>query len=370
MKKAPKRAATPAPFEVSEGAHPLRFPDDFVRGDSPAIQKLLAALVTAARSRLDVLLLGETGTGKEMVARAIHQSGPTAKGPFLAINCAAIPAELLEAQLFGVEARVATGVDPRAGLFLKANGGSLFLDEIGDLPEPLQAKLLRVLQEREILPVGSTSPKKVDVRVISASNKELGEMVRQGKYRADLYYRLRGLQFHMPPLRERKEDLPLLVLAFAQRAAATYDKRIEGVSRKALTILAAYDWPGNIRELKNEVERAVLLGSDGSMLESTHFAPVQWEVTRQRGYRVDSEAAPREDPEPTRADPDLRESDGRESGVEPKGRYLQSRIDELERAEILAALRASRGNRSEAARCLGITRNGLALKMRRLLVVP
>jgi len=364
VKRAPKRTPPPpAAPELGSDAQPLRFPDEFVRGESVAMEKLLANLVTAAKSRLDVLLLGETGTGKELVAHAIHESGPTAKGPFLAINCAAIPAELLEAQLFGVEARVATGVDPRPGLFLKANGGSLFLDEVGDLPELLQAKLLRALQEREILPLGATSPKKIDVRVISASNKDLGTMVRGGRYRADLYYRLRGLQFHMPPLRERKEDLPHLVLAFAQRAAREYDKTLTGVSRRALSILAAYDWPGNVRELQNEVERAVLLCPDGGALESEHFGPIGWAVERDspsalraKGV-VDLAAAP-----PPATGVDQIDSDTRLDS----GTSLRTRLNLLERNSIVEALAASSSNRSKAARLLGITRNGLALKMKRL----
>jgi DNA-binding NtrC family response regulator len=362
VKRAPKRPPVPAAPDVGGDAHALCFPDEFVRGDSVAMLKLLDNLLTAARSRLDVLLLGETGTGKEMIARSIHDSGPSGKGPFLAINCAAIPAELLEAQLFGVEARVATGVDPRPGLFLKANGGSLFLDEVGDLPELLQAKLLRALQEREILPLGATAPKKIDVRVISASNKNLGALVREGRYRADLYYRLRGLQFHMPPLRERKEDLPHLVLAFAQRAAATYDKSIEGVSQKALTILTAYDWPGNIRELRNEVERAVLLCPDGGALESEHFAPIAWAVENiSRSQAIEN---PSRDHASEADEVGNQNVTGADLSIPPS--TLQHRLDEVERQVIGDALTRSHGIKSRAAAILGITRNGLAMKMRRL----
>lgn len=363
VKRAAKRAPVPSVPELASDAQPLRFPDEFVRGESVAMAKLLDNLATAAKSRLDVLLLGETGTGKELVARAVHQSGPTAKGPFLAINCAAIPTELLEAQLFGVEARVATGVDPRPGLFLKASGGSLFLDEIGDLPELLQAKLLRALQEREILPLGATAPKKIDVRVISASNKDLGTMVREGRYRADLYYRLRGLQFHMPPLREREEDLPHLVLAFAQRAATLYDKRIEGVSRKAFAILAAYDWPGNVRELRNEVERAVLLCPDGGALESSHFGPIAWAVENTAKQAADGSSSQEQPSLPAR---EAHSESSATSEATNSTSLLQVRLDEVERLAILDALERARGVKSKAAALLGITRNGLALKMRRL----
>ncbi len=333
----------------------LRLPAEFVHGGSAAISGLLQSLRATVMSSLDVLILGETGVGKELVARTVHASGPTAKGPFVAINCAAIPAELLEAELFGVEARVATGVDPRPGLFVKAEGGSVFLDEIGDMPDPLQAKLLRVLQEREVLPVGAHQPRKIRVRIISASNKEIAERVADGRFRADLYYRLKGLQFHVPPLRARRDDLPALVLAFATRAAASYGKRIVGVSRRALDLLSVHTWPGNLRELKNEVERAVLLAASGGSLESEHFASVKYAVERAAAVPPDSNTAtivvP---PEVHRASPDA-----------PSG-SLQIRLDDVERVAIQDALHACLGNKSQAAKLLGITRNGLALKMKRL----
>lgn len=245
-------------------------------------------------------------------------------------------------------------MDPRPGLFAKAEGGSLFLDEIGDMPEALQAKILRVLQEREVLPLGAHQPKKIRVRVISASNKNLAERVESGTFRADLYYRLRGLQFHLPPLRERQEDIPALVLAFAHEAAKRYNKEIRGVSRKALDLLTAYPWPGNIRELKNEVDRAVLLATDGGHLESDHFAPVKYAVEYGKA------PPPREGPIPTPA---------RDSGTSPEVRAtatLQGRLDLVEREAILEALRTRHGNKSKAAQLLGITRNGLALKVKRL----
>ncbi|HSM52505.1 MAG TPA: sigma-54-dependent Fis family transcriptional regulator, partial [Thermoanaerobaculia bacterium] len=178
-----RRVAPPGPKD-------LVLPPEFVAGSSAALQGLLAHLRATVKSPLDIVLLGDTGTGKELFAKIVHLSGPSSLGPFVAINCAAIPADLLEAELFGVEARVATGVDPRPGLFVKAEGGSLFLDEIGDMPDPLQAKLLRALQEREVLPVGGHRPRKVKVRVISASNKNLPLLVQQGRFRADLFYRL------------------------------------------------------------------------------------------------------------------------------------------------------------------------------------
>ena len=244
-------------------ADPLRFPPELVHGGSLAMEKLFHHLRATVQSTMDVLLLGETGTGKELIARLVHASGHSAKGPFVAINCAAIPSELLEADLFGVEARVATGVDPRPGLFAKAEGGTLFLDEIGDMAERLQAKLLRVLQERDVLPVGAHPPKKIHVRVISASNQNLAERVQGGTFRADLYYRLKGLQFHLPPLRERREDIPILVERFL--AAHTPPRSLADLPPNAVAMLESHAFPGNVRELRNTVARLVLFADLGDV---------------------------------------------------------------------------------------------------------
>ncbi|HXG57971.1 MAG TPA: sigma 54-interacting transcriptional regulator [Thermoanaerobaculia bacterium] len=325
----------------------LLVPEGMVIGESVAMRGLLSQIKATIHSRMDVLLWGETGTGKELFARMVHASGPNARGPFVAINCAAIPSELLESELFGVHGRVATGVDPRPGLFQQADGGSIFLDEIGELAEPLQAKLLRVLQEREVLPLGAPAPRRIDVRVIAASNRNLLERVQQGRFRADLYYRLRGLQFHIPPLRERREDIPALVLEFVTRAAGAHSKSIAGISRKALHLLMQHEWPGNVRELQSEVERAVLLCPPGGALQAEHFAPIRWAV-EQRG------------PQPAAVENPLRDLGARDPVP------LQQRVDELERRAIEEVLASTRGNKSEAARILGITRNGLALKMKRL----
>ncbi len=321
----------------------LRLPPGMVLGSSAALQDLLAQLRATSRSDLSALLLGETGTGKELFARLIHDSGPHARGPFVAINCAAIPAELLEAELFGIAGRVATGVDPRPGLFVQAHGGTLFLDEIGELPERLQAKLLRVLQEREVLPLGG-SARKIAVRIVAASNRDLGRLIKEGAFRADLYYRLRGLELRVPPLRDRREDLPALILTFASRAAQRCGKRIHGVSRRALSTLLAHDWPGNVRELESTIERAVLLCPDGGTLQREHLGGLE-------------EAAA----EPVASAPPAARMDL----PAPTG-TLQEQVDALEREAILRALAAAKGNKSKAAGVLGITRNGLSLKMERL----
>jgi DNA-binding NtrC family response regulator len=328
----------------------LYFPAGMVLGGSASMRGLLQQLRGTVRSDLDVLLLGETGTGKELVARTIHASGRTRKGPFVSVNCAAITGEQLEAELFGVEARAANGGGARVGLFVQADGGTILLDQVAELPERLQARLVRVLQEREVLPLGGASPQPIHVRVVSASHRDLALLVDQGSFRADLYYRLRGLQFHLPPLRDRREDIPELVLAFGTAAARKYNKRILGVSRRALALLMEHPWPGNVRELETEVERAVLLCPDGGLLESKYFGTIRWARDQRTGA-----VPPPLGGAPTSAAPPV-----------PGQRTLQEQVDEVERRAILDALAASRGNRSRAARLLGITRNGLALKLKRL----
>jgi DNA-binding NtrC family response regulator/pSer/pThr/pTyr-binding forkhead associated (FHA) protein len=323
---------------------PLPVPDSMVIGSSARMRAAMDQLRATAGSDLDVLLTGETGTGKELFARLVHAAGKNASGAFVAINCAAIPSELLEAELFGVHGRVATGVDPRPGRFAQAEGGSLFLDEIGELPDRLQAKLLRVLQEREILPLGAANPRPIHLRVIAASNRHLLQLSRDGAFRPDLYYRLSGLRFDLPALRDRREDIPGLTLTFANEAAARHQKNVRGISRSALAALIDYDWPGNIRELRNQVQRAILLCEPNGVLDASHF-----ELEAIPNPPLDASGAV-----PTQSRP-----------TEPLA-PLQLQVESLERGAISRALVQCDGNRSAAARLLGITRNGLALKLRRL----
>jgi len=352
--------------EVDEGPSPpaaptpLRFPDGLVPGTSPAFTTFLATLEATNQSGFDVLLTGETGTGKELIARTIHGSGPHPAGPFVAINCAAIPNELLEAELFGVTRGAATGVEPRPGRFLQAHGGTLFLDEIGDLPEPLQAKLLRVVQEREILPLGAPAPRRVDVRIVAATNRDLLRRMKEGLFRPDLYYRLSALQYHVPPLRERREDIPALVLAFASRAATAQRRRIRGVSRPALDVLLAHDWPGNVRELETAVQRAVLLCPSGGTLLAEHFGQVKWTVEERAKERAAPVAAG-----PLPASPPAAST----PSAPPAGSDLldlEARRNAVEKETIERALATAKGNKSLAARLLRISRNGLAARMRAL----
>ncbi len=328
-------------------------PAGMIVGESPALRALVTQVGAIARSDLSVLIVGETGAGKELIARLVHSWSPVAKGPYLAVNCAAIPGDLLEAELFGVVRGAATGVDARPGLLASADGGSILLDEIGDMPERLQAKILRVLETGEVQPVGSSSTRRVQVRIIAATNRDLMELVPSGKFRADLFYRLRGVEVRVPPLRERREDIPGLALAFAQRAAEQYQRRVRGISRAALTLLEHHPWPGNVRELENEIKRAVLLCPNGSLLETGHFTALV------HARREHSSGVP-----PIVADPSagLPES----SAAAAATRTLKDHVEQTERRVIAEALARNRGNRAATARELGVTRNGLAMKIQRL----
>ncbi|MEI7729671.1 MAG: sigma-54 dependent transcriptional regulator [Verrucomicrobiota bacterium] len=238
-----------------------------ILGCSKAIQRVLAAVKQVAGTPTTVLVLGETGSGKELLARAIHEQSPRQPRSMVKVNCAALPTNLIESELFGREKGAFTGAHTSAaGRFELADGSSLFLDEIGELPLELQTKLLRVLQEGQFERVGSTKTLKVDVRLITATNRDLGRAVREGRFREDLYYRLNVFPITVPPLRERREDIPILVRAFVQEFATRMSKRIQTIPRKALDMLTQYNWPGNVRELRNIVERAMIL-SPGPALQ-------------------------------------------------------------------------------------------------------
>ena len=316
--------------------HRLAFPEGYVPGDSPAIASLYAQMAPLVQGDLPVLVLGETGVGKECVARILHLSSARHAGPFVAINCAAIPADLLESELFGIGKGVATGVTERAGRFQLAEGGTLFLDEIGEMPPPLQTKLLRALQQKEVQPVGG-APFAVDIRVVAATNSDLQRRMEDGAFRRDLYYRVAGYALRVPPLRERRGDVPALVEAFVRAFCRETGKRVRGITVRTLRALQEYDWPGNVRELEHEVRRLVSLCPDGQPFESSMLSP---------HILAPPAAAPSEEPS--------------------LGLSLEAHVERLERRLIREALERSGGNRSEAARLLGISRNGLALKMDRL----
>ncbi|HOP36411.1 MAG TPA: sigma 54-interacting transcriptional regulator, partial [Syntrophales bacterium] len=247
---------------------------------SPLMQRLFEVLPAVAASPSTVLILGETGTGKELVARTIHSLSPRNRGPFVAVNCGALPDTLLESELFGYKAGAFTGArKDKPGRFALADGGTLFLDEISEVSPALQVRLLRVLQDRTYEPLGSTRSETADVRVIAATNEDLAERVRSGLFREDLYYRVNVVRLELPPLRRRKEDIPLLADQFIARFNHLQGKNVSGITPEALSLLMAYDWPGNIRELENAIERAFILVDDGTI----GLPHLPREVTGRRG---------------------------------------------------------------------------------------
>ncbi|MGH7934936.1 MAG: sigma-54-dependent Fis family transcriptional regulator, partial [Candidatus Binataceae bacterium] len=242
-----------------------RFGD--IVGGGPAMAEVFRLMATAAATPITVLIEGETGTGKELVARALHRASVRAEAPFLALNCAAMPEALLESELFGHRRGAFTGaVRDNAGLFRAASGGIVFLDEVGDMPLAMQAKLLRVLEGQEVVPIGDSFPHKVDVRVFSASNRDLKAEVTAGRFREDLYYRLAVFPIRLPSLRERREDIPLLVAHFLAAASERQHKCLSGFDSRSMTLFQRFDWPGNVRELRNEIERAVALAGEGDAI--------------------------------------------------------------------------------------------------------
>jgi DNA-binding NtrC family response regulator len=256
-------------------------------GCSPRVQEVYRLIEKAANSRANVLVLGESGTGKELVARALHFNSPRRAKRFVAVSCAALPKDLLESELFGHEKGSFTGANwQRAGRFELADGGTLFLDEIGDITGQTQTKLLRVLQEKEFERVGGTKPIKVDIRLIAATNRDLPAAIAKGDFREDLYYRLRVVEIVLPPLRERIEDIPLLVRHFIQKYAALDGKRVDNVSEEALGYLVNYGWPGNIRELENAVEHAIVMADADASLLTSDLLPMNIRDAAPRGIPV------------------------------------------------------------------------------------
>jgi DNA-binding NtrC family response regulator len=315
---------------------------DELVGDSDKMKQVFKMIDEAAASTGAVIIQGESGTGKELVARAIHYRSARGNRPFVVINCAGIPENLLESELFGHEAGAYTGaMERREGKFEAANGGSVFLDEICSMPLTLQAKMLRVLQEKkdgskEIERVGSSKPISVDVRVISATNKDIKKSVAEGKFREDLYYRLNVLPINMPPLRERKDDIPLLADYFLEKYNSKLNKNIRGISEEAIKVMEEYAWPGNVRELKNIMERVVTMKQTGNV--SIDDLPL--EITISQSVLVKM-----------RSGHDL-------SIVSAKGR--------IENQLIKKALMETRGNQIKASKLLGIHRNTLLAKLKQL----
>ena len=310
-----------------QAGQPQMHDDGELVSGSEAMRQVFKRIGLAADSDATVLVLGETGTGKELVARALHRNSVRAERPFVAVNCAAIPADLMESELFGHVKGAFTGaVSDRAGRFREAQGGTLFLDEVGDMPLPTQAKILRALQEREITPVGASRALPVNVRIIAATHRDLPDAVRQGRFREDLWYRLQVVPVHLPPLRERLGDVLLLAEHFLRQGGGASPKRL---GADAARLLLAHDWPGNVRELRNAMERAALL-SPGPVIGPEHIG---LQPAAANGPAIDWNGP------------------------------LAPAVAQLEREMVTRALAATMGNRAEAARRLGLSRQQLYRKL-------
>ena len=308
-------------------------------GDSPATRNMLRLILKVAPTSHTVLILGESGTGKELVAREIHKHSPRHDQPFLAVNCASLTETLLESELFGHEKGAFTDAhQQKKGLFERAHRSTLFLDEIGDTSLALQAKILRALQEREILRVGGADPIKVDVRIIAATNRNLEQMLKEGKFREDLYYRLKVIPIVCPPLRERRADIETLALHFMRRAALTSGRKLKGISPEALEALQSYSWPGNIRQLEWAIERAVLLG-ETEEIELNDLPPEVLELVPAGSLQPEAGGAAA--------------APAREAGLEPI--IPEGSWEEHEKAKIIEALQRTNGNITRAAQLLGMT---------------
>jgi Nif-specific regulatory protein len=307
-------------------------------GMSSRIQSIIRLIDQIRESSADVLIQGESGTGKELVAKALHYNSPRARGPFVALNCAALPDNLIEAELFGIEKGVATGVDRRTGRFEQAAGGTLFLDEIGDLSLTAQAKILRVLQERSVDRIGGKQSTAIDVRVIAATNKDLEAAIKERTFRADLYYRLKIIYVETPPLRDVPEDIPLLANHFLAKYCKAIQMQPKEFTSAALQCLTAYPWPGNTRQLENEVKRLVA-SVRGRLITEDHLDVL------------------------IRA---LRRTDDASGAEMVSNRSLSARVEALERQLIDQALRECGGNKQKASQVLGLSRQGLIKKLKRL----
>ncbi len=304
---------------------------DIFFGTSPQMQEILKLLEKIIPTKSTVLILGESGTGKGVLAEFIHYNSPRKDKPFISINCSAIPENLLESELFGYKKGAFTGaINDKKGLIELANGGTLFLDEIGDMPLNLQAKILKFLESGEFIPLGDTAKKQVDVRVIAATNKDLETLIREGKFREDLYYRLNVIEIKIPPLRERKEDIPALTYFFIDKLSKVHDKNIKGITNEALSCLINYEWPGNVRELKNVIERAIILVTG----EYITLNELPERIKKERSTPFTSKS-------------------------------LKEALEEFEKNIILNTLRQCSNNKEEAAKLLGIDLATLYRKLKK-----
>lgn len=336
-----RRQCEQARYGGDPGVEPWR---RLLIGESRAMRQIVETIRLVARRRCTVLITGDTGTGKEVVARAIHMASGRGHLPMVAVNCSAIPETLLEAELFGHVRGAFTGaINHRIGRFEQAHRSTLFLDEIGDMPLDLQAKLLRVLQEREVQRLGSSEVVPVDVRVLAASNANLEERIRQGRFREDLYYRLNVVPIHLPPLAERAGDIPLLVAHFLEKVCSREDIPPKRISPEAMERLSSYSWPGNVRQLENAVEMAVILSGERELLVPSDFplpSPAQWKALNAASL------------------PAIRLPD--------EGMDFERTIARIERSLLEQALRRSNGNKKQAAELLRLKRTTFSAKLKSL----
>jgi len=303
-------------------------------GTAPSMQRVLTTVRQVAASSIPVLITGESGTGKELVAQAIHANSPRAKKPFKALNCAGLSASILESELFGHVKGAFTGAErERQGVFEYADGGTLLLDEIGDMPLEMQAKLLRVLESGEVVRVGSNEPRHVSVRFLSATNHDLRRLIQEGRFREDLYFRIRGVEIHLPPLRGRREDIPMLTRHFLERFARQLKKEVTGIDEQAQLVLMQYEWPGNVRQLLNVVQSMVVL-AEGPSLRVEHIPP------------------------------EIREAATGGQTTEDLGSLAGLSLGQVEKHAIRNTLRLCQGNREQAAKMLGIGERTLYRKLK------
>jgi two-component system response regulator PilR (NtrC family) len=309
---------------------------DNIIGHSSKMRAIFDMITTVAPQTSRVLITGETGTGKELVARAIHENSARSKEPFITINCGAFPESLLESELFGYTKGAFTGANEnRQGLFRGAHGGTIFLDEIGNMALPMQVKLFRVLQEGKVRPLGSNEEFEIDVRVIAATNKDLDKAIASGEFREDLFYRLSVIPIHLPPLRERREDIPLMARSFLERFRKTMEKPIEGITPDAMSLLEAYEWPGNVRELENTLERCVALETGGMVSATVLPEKIRHRVSPENAMPAAASNGHLQIPE---------------GGID-----LEKSIQDMEKAYILTALEACDGVGTRAADLLKMT---------------
>jgi DNA-binding NtrC family response regulator len=325
-------------------------------GDSEAMQEIVRLIQRFSQVKSTVLITGETGSGKGVIAKLLHFSGERTKGPFVAVNCAAIPGSLLESELFGIEKGVASGVAARIGRFEQASGGTIFLDEIGDMPLESQAKILHIIENGVVERVGGRQSIPIDVRIVAATHRDLAALSEEKQFRFDLFYRLNVLRLHVPPLRERPADIPPLARHFLDCIASRNPVASRGIDKEALRLLMAYQWPGNIRELENEMERAALLAR-GPVITPQDLSP----MVHEQAF-ASSTISPYDSP--VLPHPSERSTKHTTNGF-LLGQGLRT-LSEVELDTVKAALTAADGNKTKAAKTLGITREGFRKMLKRL----